>query len=113
MIDFIVKAYRPPLQPAEFFYLQSQPFKTEAAAQKELARLRKNELRWVPTKERRPTKDDTDENGFVLVIETTTEGERYVDTCQYYYVTDDRFTYWLAMPELPKGRGEDDERIEG
>ena len=60
--------------------------------------------KWVKTSERKPTKEDADELGCVLVCIATT---KVIITATWYDVNADPefYSYWQPTPQPPKGEG--------
>ena len=58
------------------------------------------EQQWISSKERKPTKEDADKYGRVLVMEFGT-----ISLVNYHGPTNypERFQHWMPLPEPPKG----------
>ena len=55
---------------------------------------------WIPSKERKPTKEDADKYGRVLVMEIGMIAiVNYLGPINY----PDRFPHWMPLPQTPKG----------
>lgn len=61
----------------------------------------KQEQRWIPVSERKPTEEDATESGLVLVYTNNNEHliVDYKDVWRFY----DFISHWMQLPEPPKG----------